>query len=88
MAATNIIAIGSTAANSGDVVITAGTSVGLKGLVAGASDALVRIEQKDDTNAYNYVGVLTPAVPILVVNGAGTYKFTRAAGGTCGVYSA
>lgn len=88
MAATNIIATGSTAANSGDVAIAAGTTVGLKGLIPGASDALVRIELKDDGAAYNQVGLLTPGQPVLVINGAGTYKFTRAAGGTCGVYSA
>lgn len=84
---TEIIATAATAADSSDVVIADGETltVGLKGLTA--ADSRVRILLKDDAGAYNDVGELNAYVPALVLAAPGTYRFTRVAGGTCGVFS-
>lgn len=83
----NILATGNTAADSADVVVAAGTplTVVLKG-----ADKLadVRIKLKDDAGTYTQVGTLSKASPALLINAPGTYRFTRIAGGSCGVFSA
>lgn len=86
MAAAEIIATASTAANSSDVVVAAGTplAVGLKGQAVGA---LVRIYLKDDAAAYNLAGELTSQNPNTLISAPGTYRFTRVAGVSCGVFS-
>jgi hypothetical protein len=85
--ATQLIATGTTAASSSDVVVAAGTpvTVGLKASVPGAE---VVIALKDDASAYNIVGRLTHLSPATVISGPGTYRFTRVAGASCGVFSA
>lgn len=84
MAAANVLTTGTTAASSADQTITADTVYGLKG--AGDS-AHVLIEQKDDLGAYNLIGTLAKPNQMSVVLAAGTYRFTRPAGPSCGVYS-
>ncbi len=86
MAAANILVTGSAPGNSGDVVVTAPVTVGLKEIADG-SGPRVLISLKDDANAYNVVGELTAAKSATVISGPGTYRFSRTSG-TCGVYSA
>ena len=83
-----ILAVGSTAASSADVVIAEGetATVGIKGFTA--SSAEVHIELKDDDAGYNYLGSLRPTIPAVSITSPGTYRFTRRAGAACGVYSA
>lgn len=87
MAAAEILATGSTAANSTDQTVAAGTPVtyGLKGFAT--AEARVRILLKDDAGAYLDVGELTPYRASTVISAPGTYRFTRVAGATCGVFS-
>lgn len=86
--ATQILATASTAADSTDLVVAAGTpvTVCLKGVVA--ADARVLISIKDDGGAYIGVGELTSSRPAQVVTAPGTYRFSRPAGTSCGVFSA
>ena len=90
--ATTILSVGTTAANSADVVVEAGTplTVALK-TAAGpniATSAQVDILLKDDAGQYFRVDSLTGAKRAVVINGAGTYRFSRKAGEACGVFSA
>jgi len=82
--ATQILATASTALSSSDTVFTSDTLVSLKGAAVGAN---VTIESKDDAGTYNVVGVLTQEKPSGILP-AGTFRFTRIAGASCGVYSA
>lgn len=84
---TQILPAAATAANSADVVITAGGSltVGLKGIVGSAR---VQIKLKDDAGGYNNVGELNINEKVVCIVAPGTYRFARLAGGTCGVFSA
>lgn len=84
MAATNVLTAATSDASSADQTITADTVFGIKGASAGAK---VRIELKDDGGAYNLVDYLTPELPAKVLS-AGTWRFTRIGGVSCGVYSA
>lgn len=86
--ATELLATGSTAANSSDLVVAAGTpvTVGIKGTVD--AQARVRVTLKDDSAAYTDVGEITPFRPALCISAPGTYRFTRVAGSVCGVFSA
>lgn len=89
MAAAELIATGSTAANSADVTVVAGTpiTVGLKGVVD--ANATVLVSLKDDGSAYNRINSrLTSDVASLMISAPGTYRFSRVAGSTCGVFSA
>jgi hypothetical protein len=89
MAATQILATANTAADSADVTVAAGTpiTVSLKGQVDQA--AIVLISLKDDGGVYNQTGGrLTSDVPSLMISAPGTYRFSRVAGATCGVFSA
>ncbi|RWN51392.1 MAG: hypothetical protein EOS04_24270 [Mesorhizobium sp.] len=85
--AAELLATGSTAANSSDLTVSAGTpvTVGLKGWV---TDAKVYIYLKDDAAAYNLVGKLTAYEPATSITAPGTYRFSRVAGASCGVFSA
>lgn len=87
MAAAEILATGSTAANSADVTVAAGTplAVSLKGVADG--QALVVILLKDDAAAYNVVGALRSHAPSTLISAPGTYRFSRVAGAACGVFS-
>lgn len=86
--ATELLATGSTAADSSDLVIADGSTVtvGIKG--ATSAQARVRITLKDDGGAYTDVGELTPFRPAVLIAAPGTYRFTRVADYTCGVFSA
>lgn len=84
MAAANVLSAGTSAASSSDQTITTDTVFGLKGATTGAR---VKIELKDDGSAYNLVGYLTLEEPAKVLS-AGTWRFTRLQGVSCGVYSA
>lgn len=90
--ATEILAVGTDAANSADVTVEAGTplTVALKdasgpGVAAGAR---VQILLKDDAGEYFYVETLNERARALVIYGPGTYRFSRLAGASCGVFSA
>lgn len=82
--ATNIISTGTTATDSSDTTFTTDTLVSLKDAVPGAQ---VNISAKDDAAAYQRVGVLTQDKPSGILP-AGTYRFSRLAGASCGVFSA
>lgn len=88
MAATDLLAVGTTAANSSDLVVASGSTVtvGIKGAIA--STARIRITLKDDLGGYTDVGELTPFRPALAITAPGTYRFTRPVGDACGVFSA
>lgn len=83
MAATNILTTGSTEESSSDATFTTDTLVSLKGAVDGA---YVAVELKDDGSAYNKVATLTQSQPAGILP-AGTYRFSRRAGASCGVFS-
>ncbi|CAN7632379.1 hypothetical protein [Pararhizobium sp. LjRoot238] len=61
-------------------------TVALKGVVDASAKVLLLL--KDDANAYHHVFELNPDVPATVITAAGTYRFTRVAGGVCGMFSA
>lgn len=89
--ATEILAVGTSAANSADVVVASGASltVSLKdaaGPTLGAN-AVVNVLLKDDVGQYFRVDRLSTAKPALVIAAAGTYRFSRVAGTSCGVFS-
>jgi hypothetical protein len=84
--ATQLLAVGSTAASSSDLVVTDDVTVSIKGFTG--PEAFVAIELKDDAAAYVAVGTLTTSHPATVISAPGTYRFTRRAGATCGVFSA
>lgn len=91
MAAAELLAIGTTDANSADVVVASGSqlTVCLKdadGAVVGKY-AHVQIQLKADNGQYFKVDELTFARPAVVISGAGTYRFVRKAGASCGVFS-
>jgi hypothetical protein len=92
MAAAELLAVGTTTANSSDVVVAAGAqlSVCLKDAAGPAvlGGALVHISLKDDAGQYFRIGVLRSADPAVILAGAGTYRFSRVAGVSCGVFSA
>ncbi|MDA9521638.1 hypothetical protein XI06_15115 [Bradyrhizobium sp. CCBAU 11434] len=87
-----ILAIGTGAANSADQVVAAGAplTVCLKvsaGQVLGSA-AQVNILLKDDAGQYRQVDGLTYRTPALMIVAAGTYRFSRTAGSdSCGVFS-
>ena len=84
----NILTTGNTAADSADVVVAAGTplTVVLKG--ADKYKAQVLIKLKDDVGTYTQVGSLSGADPAKCIVAPGTYRFSRVAGASCGVFSA
>ncbi len=90
--ASEILAIGTGAANSSDVVVSAGTPVAVALKAAGGAvdtRARVIISLKDDGGAYNVVDEMNfPNRPALVLIGPGSYRFSRAAqASACGVFS-
>lgn len=95
--ATEILAVGTTAANSADLVIADGDVVGvcLKGPPQSSTfypqPSTVYVELKDDGGNYVLVGALTSASNASMAAALtvpGTYRFTRVAGSNCGVFSA
>lgn len=88
---TEILAVGETQANSSDVVVDAGDqlTVALKDAAPPtvANNALVDVQLKDDDNNYFNADIMDSSRPALVI-GAGTWRFSRRVGGSCGVFSA
>jgi len=86
--ATELLATGSTAASSSDLVVADGSTVtvALKGDTTG--EAYVQILLKDDAGAYAVIGAISPYLRAVVIAAPGTYRFTRRAGAVCGVFSA
>ncbi len=84
MAAANVLTTGTGNTSSSDQAITSDTVFGLKDYSVGSK---VRIELKDDGGVYNVQGYLTPEEASKVLS-AGTWRFTRVNGVSCGVYSA
>lgn len=89
MAATEILPVADTAANSADVTVVAGEpiTVALKGAAFGA---VVNIGLKDDTGAYQAIGRLEQigGGNVVTIFGPGTYRFSRVTGAACGVFLA
>jgi len=89
--ATQILAVGTTAADSGDVVVASGAQLTVSLKDAAGPDVLggatVIIQLKDDAGQYFRVDTLTGRKPALVIAAAGTYRFSRLAGPSCGVFS-
>ena len=89
--ASNILAVGDTAANSDDVIVEAGTPLTVCLKYSGSQttpDAEVTVLLKDDDGAYWPTGVkLTAYQPIITLFGPGAYRFARKAGVSCGVFS-
>jgi hypothetical protein len=85
--ATEILSTASTAADSSDVVVASGEvlSVSLKGVANGQARVIVYL--KDDASAYQVIGELTSHRPSMAITSPGTYRFSRAAGAACGVFS-
>ncbi len=83
---TQILATGSGAANSADLVVAAGDSLGvcLKGAAAGAA---VNVSVKDDAGAYVWVATLTDQNPAAVLAGGFTYRLSRTGTVACGAFS-
>lgn len=82
--ATNVLTTGTDSTPSSEVVVTSDTLFSLK---AAASGARVNIELKNDGATFDVIGALTQAAPAGIL-AAGTYRFTRVGGISCGVYSA
>lgn len=89
---TQILAVGTAAADSADVVVASGTSLTVCLKDAAGPNVLggsgVDILLKDDAGQYFKVDGLDNMKPAVVINGAGTYRFSRRAGSSCGVFSA
>lgn len=86
--AVELLAVGTGAASSADLVVGAGTpvTVALKGYTD--NGARVNIALKDDDGDYHHQGALTGASPSTVIAGPGTYRFTRpASSSACGAFS-
>jgi hypothetical protein len=92
--ATEILAVGTSAANSSEVTVAAGApvTVSLKdvaGVGAVPPSALMTINLKDDDGAFFEVGRLTAQIPATVLVGPGVYRLSRPAGNSaCGAFSA
>lgn len=93
--ATELIAVGSGAASSSDVVVAAGTPVAVCLKDAAGPDlpsgCQVEIELKDDDGQYFKVGSLRSEVQSrsVVLIGPGSYRLTRTAdSAACGAFSA
>lgn len=87
MAAAEILAAGTAAADSADQAVTSVLTVGLKGAVDHLSEVIIRI--KDDGGAWIEVDRLTQIRRTLLIQAPGTYRFSRALSATAyGVFSA
>lgn len=92
MAIAEVLAIGtSVPGNSSDVVLAAGSSLSVclkdaAGPTVGAG-ARVDILRKGDNGEYFLVDSMTRAKPGVIVQGEGTYRFSRVSDVSCGVFS-
>lgn len=92
MAAANVLTVGDTAADSSDQTVAAGTPVlyclkDASGPTVPAG-ARVNVLVKDDAGEYFSYAALTKSSPNLLIEAPGTYRFSRPAGISCGVFSA
>jgi len=89
MAIANVLAIGTTAADSADITIAANSigSFSLKKTGGGVLNdrSLIKIYRKDDLGGYNYIDRLNTTKSIISLP-EGTYRFSRAAGPSVGVF--
>lgn len=83
--ATELIASGSTAATSADIVVADGESVtiALKNMNGFPT---AQIQLKDSAAAYHDVGALGPSDSAKVIIAPGTYRIFRPEGSVCGVF--
>ena len=89
---TQILAVGTAAADSADVVVASGSTltVALKdstGPAAGGDGGLVMVSLKDDAGQYFTIDKLDNNKPALVLS-SGTWRLSRIAGASCGAFSA
>lgn len=89
--AVEILAVGTTAASSADVIVASGESLTVclkdaEGPSIG-SYARVQIQLKADSGQYFTIDTLSQAKLAVVIQAAGTYRFARSAGTPCGVFS-
>lgn len=86
--ATQILATGSTPADSADVTVAAGSTLGVS-LKDPGFGCEVRVYLKDDAGAYQHISNLLnkPNENSATISTPGVYRFSRVAG-TCGVFSA
>lgn len=89
--ASEVLAIGTTVANSSDVTVAAGDTltVCLKDAAGPkvAAGCRVDIQLKDDSAQYFTVDSLTSSKPAALIVAAGTYRFARLTTVSCGVFS-
>lgn len=88
--ATEILASGTTAADSSDVTVTAGIPVTIflksGSSVPVSSDADFDVKIKSAGSTYHTIGKLTGKTPALVIDGPGTFRVSRVtASGPVGV---
>lgn len=87
MAAVSVLAVGSTALSSSDIVVAAATLVCLKNTAPAPVGELAQviIELKDDAGAYWPVGEITGVGPLsMLLTASATYRVTRVAANTSG----
>jgi hypothetical protein len=88
---TQLLATNTTAASSGDFTVAVGEAltVSLKDAAGPrvGPGARVEIQLKDDAGEYFTVDTLTLGKQAVVIVGPGTYRATRFAGVSCGVFS-
>lgn len=85
----SVLAIGTAAANSADIVLAADTmaTFALRDAAGPdiAADALVLIQKKGSNAEYNTFAKLDGRTPVLNLLMNGTIRLSRVAGGSCGV---
>lgn len=89
---TQLISIGTGAANSSDIVLADGetASVGIKASSSPIISTGCRVDIfiKDDGGTYWVLGGLSSSRPATIISGPGTYRLTRpATSAACGAYS-
>ncbi len=89
---TQILAVGTGALDSGDVVVSPGNTLAvcLKDAAGPrvAAGAKVIISLKDDAGQFFQVGDISSHAPAKLIVAPGTYRFSRIAGSaSCGVFS-
>lgn len=87
MALAQLIAAGTTAAQSADFTVAAGETLTVS-LKAAAGDAQAVIELKDDGGTYTIIARMDVNNPAWAISAPGTYRVRRRAGGSCGVFRA
>lgn len=88
MAASQLLAVGNTAANSPDFTVGQGESVTIC-LKGGDNTGEARIAIKDDAGAYVHLQNITfNGTRAVCISAPGTYRVSRNAGANCGVFRA